>query len=58
MVISSLQGTALCVITQFCHGASTSSIAGGLLFGVVIVLPGYAFDAKKTLEAIIKERYG
>jgi len=51
-----MKGTALCVITQFCHGASTSSIAGGLLFGVIIVLPGYTFDAKKTLEAIIKER--
>jgi len=33
-------------------------MADGLLFGLIIVLPGYAFDAKKTLEAIIKERYG
>jgi hypothetical protein len=58
MVISSLQGASLCLITQFCHSAGTLIIAGGLLFGFIIVLPGYAFDAKKTLEAIIKERYG
>jgi hypothetical protein len=57
MVISSLQGASFCVITQFCHSSGTGCIAGGLLFGLVIVLPGYAFDAKKTLEAIIKERY-
>lgn len=58
MIISPLQGASLCVITQLCHGAGTSCIVGGLLFGAVIVLPGYAFDAKKTLEAIIQERYG
>jgi hypothetical protein len=58
MIIFPLQGASLCVVTQFCHSSGTVFIVGSLLFGPVIVLPGYAFDAKKTLEAIIQERYG
>jgi len=57
MIISSLQGASFCIITQFCHAASTQCIVGGLLFGMPLVLPAPAFDAKKTVEAIIQERY-
>jgi hypothetical protein len=58
MIISSLQGASFCVTTQFSHTASTLSIVGSLHFGLIIVLPASTFDAKKTLEAIIQERYG
>ena len=56
MINSSLQGASFCINTQFCHGASNMAIVGGLHFGLTIVLPASAFDAKKTLEAIIQER--
>jgi len=58
IIISSLQGASSCVTTQFCHSSGTMCLVSGLRFGSTLVLPAPAFDAKKTLEALMQERYG
>ncbi|PNF29202.1 hypothetical protein B7P43_G10798 [Cryptotermes secundus] len=46
-----------CVVTQFCHGVGTYfGIICSLQFGYTVILPSPIFDAKKSLEAIIRER--
>jgi hypothetical protein len=43
--------------TQFCHVSGTLvNIFYTICFGATTVIPAPVFDAKKTLEAIIKER--
>jgi hypothetical protein len=52
------QGAKMCTITQFCHGSGNAlGVTCSLHCGNTVVLPSPVFDAKKTLEAIIQERW-